>query len=118
MSGLVVAREYERVRRVVRVKGGGGGGGASSVAGRAVYLKYKSSTPIGRGPSSAQRAPEAVIAVVVAAGHTLMRRKQEHRGAAGALPRPRPARGARSCVRFTTFNDVCRCVAALRREPC
>jgi hypothetical protein len=97
VCGLVVAREYERARHVVRVKeggGGGGGGGASSVAGRAVYLKYKSSTPIGRGPSSEQRAPEAVIAVVVAAGHTLMRCKQEHRGAAGVLPRPRPARRA------------------------
>ena len=97
MCGLVVAREYERARHVVRVKGGGGGGGgggASSVAGRAVYLKYKSSTPIGRGPSSEQRAPEAVIAVVEAAGRTLMRSKQEHRGAAGALPRPRPARRA------------------------
>ena len=96
MCGLVVAREYERARHVVRVKegGGGGGGGASSVAGRAVYLKYKSSTPIGRCPSREQRAPEAVIAVEVAAGHTLMRCKQEHRGAAGVLPRPRPARRA------------------------
>ena len=77
MCGLVVAREYERARHVVRVKGGGGGGGggggASSVAGRAVYLKYKSSTPIGRGPSSEQRAPEAVVAVVEAAEHTLIR---------------------------------------------
>ena len=94
MCGLVVAREYERVRRVVRVKGGGGGGGASSVAGRAVYLIYKSSTPIGRCPSSERFASDAVGAVVEAAEHTLIRCKQERRGAAGALPRPTPARGA------------------------
>ena len=94
MCGLVVAREYERVRRVVRVKGGGGGGGASSVAGRAVYLIYKSSTPIGRCPSSERFASDAVGAVVEAAEHTLIRCKQEHRGSARALPRPTPARVA------------------------
>ena len=79
---------------MVREKGGGGGGGACSVAGRAVYLIYKSSTPIGRCPSSERPAPDAVVAAVKAVGHTLIRSEQEHRGAAGALPRPRPARGA------------------------
>ena len=55
---------------------------------------YKSSTPIGRCPSSERFASDAVGAVVEAAEHTLIRCKQERRGAAGALPRPTPARGA------------------------